>query len=91
MANPQHTHNCQELLGHIHDYIDGELEAKLCAELEQHLAGCEDCRVMVDTTEKMLILYRRQYQQNRVALSQDTANKLWLALKETGCVNKDGL
>ena len=87
MSNAHHTHTCKELLGQIHDYIDGELEAKLCAELEQHLAGCQDCRVMVDTTEKMLVLYRKQYRQNRVSLSTDTATKLWHALKEAGCIN----
>jgi anti-sigma factor RsiW len=89
MADTQHTHNCKELLEQIHDYIDGELEAKLCAELEQHLTGCDDCRVLVDTTEKMLVLYRRQYRRNQVALSENTSNKLWQALEESGCVSRD--
>ena len=86
----QHTHNysCRELLEQIHDYIDGELEAKLCAELEQHLDECKDCQVMVDTTKKTLALFRRQYQQNQVKLSADTAARLWASLEEAGCVKK---
>jgi anti-sigma factor RsiW len=51
---------CRELLGQVSDYIDGELEATLCAELEAHLAGCPDCRVMVDTVRKTITLYHTQ-------------------------------
>ncbi len=83
-----HTHNCQELLEQIYDYIDGELEAKLCAELEQHLTGCNDCRVMVETTKKMLVLYHRQYQHNQVALSEKTITRLWQTLEAVGCTSK---
>ena len=55
----EHEHgNCQELLEHISDYVDGELETALCAELEAHLAGCHNCRVMVDTLRKTILLYR---------------------------------
>lgn len=86
----QHTHNysCRELLEQIHDYIDGELETKLCAELEQHLNECKDCQVMVDTTKKTLVLFRRQYRQNQVKLSADTTARLWKSLEEAGCVKE---
>jgi anti-sigma factor RsiW len=47
-------------LGQLSDYIDGELEAALCAELEAHLAECPNCRVMVDTVRKTITLYRSQ-------------------------------
>ncbi len=49
---------CRELLGQLSDYLDGELEEAICAELEAHLAQCPDCRVMVDTTRKTITLYR---------------------------------
>jgi predicted anti-sigma-YlaC factor YlaD len=49
---------CQELLGQVSDYIDGELEAAVCAELEAHLAECHDCRIMVDTVRRTILLYR---------------------------------
>ena len=56
-----HDHaSCQELLGQLSDYVDGELEEALCAELEAHLAGCPNCRVMVDTVRKTITLYSRQ-------------------------------
>jgi anti-sigma factor (TIGR02949 family) len=56
-----HDHaSCQELLSQLSDYVDGELEEALCAELEAHLAGCPNCRVMVDTVRKTITLYSRQ-------------------------------
>lgn len=54
----QHTGNCHHLLGALSDYLDGELESQVCAELETHLAGCEKCRVVVDTLRRMVSLYQ---------------------------------
>jgi len=62
MAHKDHSPACQALLGQLQDYIDGDLEETLCVELEQHLADCDDCRVLVDTTRKTVTLYRRQRQ-----------------------------
>lgn len=54
-----HQHNCHDLLGVLSDYIDGELKAELCAQLEQHLSECENCRVVVDTLHKTISLYQK--------------------------------
>lgn len=57
----EHEHgHCEEILSYISDYVDGELEAALCTELEAHLAGCRDCRVLVDTVRKTITLYHAQ-------------------------------
>jgi predicted anti-sigma-YlaC factor YlaD len=47
-------------LDQVSDYIDGDLEKALCAELEAHLAECSNCRVMVDTVRKTITLYQDQ-------------------------------
>lgn len=53
----EHTHkNCQELLGSLSSYIDGDLSPELCQELEKHLAGCNDCRVVLNTTKRTIDL-----------------------------------
>jgi anti-sigma factor RsiW len=44
------------LLGSLSDYIDGELGAELCREIEKHIAECDDCRIVVDTTRKTIDL-----------------------------------
>ena len=48
---------CQSLLAYLSDYVDGELSAELCQELEDHLAECQDCRIVVDTLRKTISLY----------------------------------
>jgi len=52
-----HNH-CRHLLGALSDYIDGELGSALCSEIEQHLQGCEDCRIVVDSLRKTVYLYK---------------------------------
>lgn len=55
----KHKHrNCKRLLGSLSEYVDGELDEKLCTDLEQHLDECEDCRIVVDTLRKTVSLYR---------------------------------
>ncbi len=49
---------CQELKAQLSDYIDGDLDERLCKELERHLATCENCRIVVDTLRKTILLYR---------------------------------
>jgi anti-sigma factor (TIGR02949 family) len=49
---------CRHLLESLSDYVDGELEEELCMELEQHMDGCENCQIVVDTLRKTIYLYR---------------------------------
>ena len=49
---------CKEMLGNLSGCSDGDLEAQLCAEIEQHMAGCGNCSVVVDTLSKTVSLYR---------------------------------
>lgn len=56
MSEHEHTPNCQLILNSLSDYIDGELQADLCARLEQHLANCENCRIVVNTLRKTVDL-----------------------------------
>lgn len=50
--------DCKEIAQQLSDYIDGELDAGLCAELEAHLAGCKNCRLMVDNLRMTVKLCR---------------------------------
>lgn len=60
MAETHKTHqhgDCRHLLGSLSDYVDGALGDSLCAELDRHLAECENCRIVVDTLRKTVYLY----------------------------------
>ncbi len=78
MSKP-HTHDdvarCQELLGQLNEYVDGELAAELCRDLEEHMAGCADCRVVFDTLAKTVTLYH-QLDATPVALPADVEERL---------------
>ena len=56
MSENDHS-QCQTLLGSLSDYIDGELSEELCREIENHMSGCEHCRVVIDTLRKTVSLY----------------------------------
>lgn len=60
----EHAHmNCDKLLGSLSEYIDGELSPELCQELEKHLAGCDNCRVVLDTTKRTIDLVHSPIEQ----------------------------
>ena len=51
---------CDELLTYLSDYIDQNLDAELTATAQEHLASCQNCRVVLDTTQQTIFLYREQ-------------------------------
>jgi len=51
---------CRYLLSSLSEYIDGNLDDNLCSQLEQHMAGCENCRVVVDTLRRTVTLYHAE-------------------------------
>ena len=69
--------SCQHLLDDLSDFLDGEASEEVCAEIERHLANCENCRVMVDTLRKTILLYHELPQPN---LPQDARQRLYQAL-----------
>jgi anti-sigma factor RsiW len=69
---------CGELVAQFSEYIDGELEAALCAELEAHLAECPNCRVMVDTVRKTITLY---HSYRTPELPSDVQDRLYRVLR----------
>ncbi len=52
-----HKHQCNHYLPELSEYLDGELSPELCSELERHMAECDRCRIVVDTTRKTIELY----------------------------------
>ncbi len=48
---------CKDVIQEISNYLDGIADPGLLAEIEKHLAHCEDCSLIVDTTRKTISLY----------------------------------
>ena len=53
-----HT-ECKSLLASLSEYVDGTLSEDLCAEIERHLEGCDNCKVVVNTLRKTVDLYHQ--------------------------------
>jgi hypothetical protein len=51
---------CREIRAHLSEYLDAEAETALCAQIEEHLHACPDCRVVFDTMQKTIVLYHAQ-------------------------------
>ena len=50
--------NCSDFLKELTDYLDGELDERTKAELDEHLAWCHNCFVICNTTQKTIEIYR---------------------------------
>jgi anti-sigma factor (TIGR02949 family) len=74
-----HVHEkCQALLGSLSEYIDGELPADLCQQIEKHLEGCENCRVVLNTTKRTIDLVRVAPEE--VTVPADVRERLFVRL-----------
>ncbi len=78
MVTEQMHQNCESLLGSLSEYIDGELNPELCREIEKHLAGCENCRVVLNTTRRTIDLV--QAPAEKVVLPDDVRERLFKRL-----------
>ncbi|MCX6066440.1 MAG: zf-HC2 domain-containing protein [Chloroflexi bacterium] len=76
--NHDHSTSCKDLLSNLSDYIDGDLNDELCQELQRHMAGCENCRVVFDTMTKTIYLYRASTQET--VLPVDVRGRLFETL-----------
>jgi anti-sigma factor RsiW len=70
--------NCQGIIRELTDYLDGELSSAVKAELELHLAECDDCRIVVDSTRKTIEIFCRC---QSVPLPEDVRSRLHAALR----------
>lgn len=46
--------NCSDFMAEMGNYLEDELAAEVREQLEQHLAHCRTCTVLVDSTRKTL-------------------------------------
>jgi predicted anti-sigma-YlaC factor YlaD len=47
---------CKHVWEHISDYLDQSLPPEVLEQVEQHLAHCEICSAVLDSTRNILIL-----------------------------------
>jgi predicted anti-sigma-YlaC factor YlaD len=69
---------CKAFITELADYLDEPIDPALRAEVEEHLAKCKDCRVVVDTCKKTIQIYCNS---EPAPLSDDTRQRLYVALE----------
>ena len=70
--------NCRHLLGSLSEFVDGTLEDELCAEIQRHMEGCENCRIVVDSLQKTIYLY--QVSKEPAVVPEDVRQRLYRRL-----------
>ena len=48
--------NCRGVLDVLSEYLEGEAGSTICKKIEEHLRGCERCRMHIDNMRKIIIL-----------------------------------
>jgi predicted anti-sigma-YlaC factor YlaD len=71
--------NCKKVIRELASYLDGVLDSSVQIDLEEHLARCTDCRVVVDTTRKTIQIFCNS---EPVPLPDDVRKRLHTALLE---------
>ncbi len=77
--------SCEALLQYLSDYIDENLDEELTAVAKHHLATCRNCRVVLDSTQKTIFLYR---QQGRRAIPAGRRQRLFNRLQDAFLAGK---
>jgi anti-sigma factor RsiW len=70
---------CEELVSYLSDYLDQNLDEELTAAAQQHLATCQNCRVVVQTTRRVIQLGQARYQ---IGLPPDRRDRLFMRLRQ---------
>lgn len=53
----EHEH-CKDYLAQFSDYIDRNLPADFCTQIDEHLMECPDCRIVFNTLQRTVELYQ---------------------------------
>jgi len=79
MSEHVHTQKCSAMLGDLSEYIDGSLQDEICAQIEEHMKTCDNCRVVVDTLRKTVELY--EHCSDNVELPGEVKERLFAKLE----------
>lgn len=55
---PARSPKCKAMVAELSDYLDEQLDASMCAELEKHMDGCEPCQAFLSGLENTILALR---------------------------------
>ena len=63
---------CDDLVSYLSDYIDQNLDDALTSAAQEHLATCQNCQIVLHTTQQTIQLGQKQYQVGIPPLRRDS-------------------
>jgi hypothetical protein len=54
---------CQQVVSYLSDYIDNNLSGELAQDIRDHVATCKNCHIVLDSTQKTIILFHARGKQ----------------------------
>ena len=76
-----HGPSCREMVEHLSDYLDGELDAQLREMIERHQGECPPCQAFVRTLSRTVEMIRDD---RRAPLPPHLRDALARALRRAG-------
>ena len=59
MSSHEHDQNCKKMFALLSEYLDMELPAEACRDMEVHMAGCTPCKEFTESLKKTIKLCQR--------------------------------
>jgi anti-sigma factor RsiW len=53
---------CADIVQLLSEYLDQHLDDEQAAAMQRHISTCQNCRVVLDSTQRTIWLYRDQQQ-----------------------------
>ena len=78
---------CSEMLEELNEYLDDSAKEQVCAEIEQHMIECPNCRIFVDTMRKSILLF--QQQESQIEIPRRVRERLFKKLDLTDMLRSD--
>jgi RNA polymerase sigma-70 factor (ECF subfamily) len=75
--------HCKQIFAMLSEYLDAQLPAKNCRELERHLKGCQPCIAYLESLKTTVGACRRYKAPRAPALSKQVKAALLAALQRS--------
>ena len=75
--------HCKQIFAVLSEYLDAQLPAKNCRELERHLKGCQPCIAYLESLKTTVEACRRYKAPRAPALSKQVKAALLSAVQRT--------
>lgn len=65
---------CKSIFNKLSEYIDRDIDPKICKKIDQHIANCKPCQAFINTFRKTVNLLHSRHQEP--SIPKDTHRRL---------------